>query len=88
MPIPRLAKLHQATTQLPKRHIRDMAKMRPEPLTIIFDDLDFSFTKQEIARATAIITAGGNARDIAADLARDEYEALLLGVWLWREGRV
>lgn len=67
----------------------DRWKLRPtEPLTVLFDDLDFSFTRKEIVLAQYICKTGGDARAVAEALGRDEWEAFLLCCWLWREGRV
>jgi len=74
---------------IPRRQKQELLKYRPaEKLEIIFDDLDFSFTQAEVKNAVEICNAGGNALDVAQELDRDEYEAYLLCVWLWRDERI
>ena len=88
--MPALSKIDGACGgDLMRRQKQELLKYRPdERLQIIFDDLDLSFTRGEIKNAAKICNAGGNAADVAEELGRDEYEAYLLCVWLWRGGKI
>jgi len=66
----------------------DCGRMQSSELTIILEDLDFSWFKHEISKVKELWALGEHIADIAKAVNRDQDEVALLITHLARKGKI